>query len=63
VRFAARFRDELVTRTLQMRRRRLVRWLHLAGHAPWPTRFILDDAPPSGLLTVAGMARDAPGAA
>jgi hypothetical protein len=52
VRFAARFHDELVTRTIAMRRRRLVAWLHLAGHAPWPQRFPLDDAPPGALLAV-----------
>ena len=63
VRFAAAFRDELVTRTVQMRRRRLVAWLHLAGHAPWPTQFVFDDVPPGGLLTVVALARAAPGAA
>jgi hypothetical protein len=63
VQFAASFRDELVTRTLQMRRRRLVAWLHLAGHAPWPTRFVLDDAPPEALLTVVAMSRGASGPA
>lgn len=63
VRFAARFRDELVARTLQMRRRRMVAWLHLAGHAPWPTRFVLDDEPPSALLGVGDPARGATGPA
>jgi hypothetical protein len=52
VQFAARFHDELVNRTVAMRRRRLVAWLHLAGHAPWPHRFALDDAPPAALLAV-----------
>jgi hypothetical protein len=62
VRFAARFHDELVARTEQMRRRRLVAWLHLAGHAPWPTRFVLDDAPPQALLDAVAMARGGPAA-
>jgi len=52
VRFAARFHDELCERTVAMRRRRLVTLLHLAGHAPWPTRFVFDDEPPQGLLAV-----------
>lgn len=52
VQFAARFHDELVNRTVAMRRRRLVAWLHLAGHAPWPHRFVLDDEPPAALLAV-----------
>ncbi|MDQ3629571.1 MAG: hypothetical protein M3419_12325 [Actinomycetota bacterium] len=51
VRFAAHFHDELCDRTVAMRRRRLVALLHLAGHAPWPTRFVFDDEPPQGLLT------------
>jgi hypothetical protein len=63
VRFAASFRDELVTSTLQMRQRRLVAWLRLAGHAPWPTRFAFDDAPPEALLSVVAMAPDTPGPA
>jgi hypothetical protein len=53
VRFAAHFHDQLCTRTVAMRRRLLVARLHLAGHAPWPTRFVFDDEPPQGLLTVA----------
>lgn len=52
VRFAAHFHDELRDRTVAMRRRRLIAWLHLAGHAPWPSRFAFDDGPPQGLLTV-----------
>lgn len=51
VRFASHFHDELCDRTVAMRRRRMVAWLHLAGYAPWPTRFDVDDEPPQGLLT------------
>jgi len=62
VRFAARFHDELVAQTIAMRRRRLVSWLHLAGHAPWPTRFVVDVEPPAALLAVVA-ARSVLGAA
>ncbi|MGH3424243.1 MAG: hypothetical protein ACRDO8_05920 [Nocardioidaceae bacterium] len=49
VRLAHRFQHDLVDRTAAMRRRVLVRALHLAGHAPWPTGLTFDDEPPAAL--------------
>jgi len=59
VRMAHRFHDDLVHRTQQMRRRRLVRWLRLAGHAPWPRPYQIDDEPPAALLQLSA-ARPSP---
>lgn len=50
VRLAQRFHDDLATRTVAMRSRRLVRMARLAGHAPWPAQIAIDDDPPRGLL-------------
>lgn len=50
VRLASAFHSDLVARTSRQRRRRLVRWLRLAGHAPWPRVERLDVAPPDALL-------------
>lgn len=50
VRLASAFHTDLVVRTARQRRRRLVRWLRLAGHAPWPRVEPLDVAPPEALL-------------
>lgn len=50
VRLASAFHTDLVTRTSRQRRRRLVRWLHLAGRAPWPRAERLDVTPPDALL-------------
>lgn len=50
VRLASAFHTDLVVRTSRQRRRPLVRWLHLAGHAPWPRVEPLDVAPPQALL-------------
>jgi hypothetical protein len=44
VQLARRFHNDLVVGTRNLRRRRLVRWLHLAGHAPMPATIELDDA-------------------
>jgi len=52
VRLAHRFHDDLVSRTQVMRRRRLVRWFRLAGHAPWPVAYPIDDDPPAALVRV-----------
>jgi hypothetical protein len=41
-----RFHNDVVRATLRLRRRRLVRWFRLAGTAPWPMAFEIDDAPP-----------------
>ncbi|MBV9291354.1 MAG: hypothetical protein JO222_02805 [Frankiales bacterium] len=42
---ARRFHNDAVRDALVVRRRRIVRWLHLAGHAPQPSYFEIDDAP------------------
>ncbi len=53
VRLARRFHDDLVTRTQAVRRRPVVRWVRLAGHAAWPAEADLDDAAPEALLALA----------
>lgn len=50
VRLARRFHDDLAARARAVRRRRIVRWAHLAGHAVWPVVLDLDDEPPGALL-------------
>jgi hypothetical protein len=40
---ARRFHNDVVVSTRTLRRRRLVRYLHLAGHAPMPDTVELDD--------------------
>lgn len=50
VQLAHRFHDDLVARTERMRRKRIVRWARLAGHAPWPYRMDFDDTPPPHLV-------------
>lgn len=46
---ARRFYNDAVGTTLVIRRRRLVRWLRLAGTAPLPAAFDMDDHPPQSL--------------
>ena len=43
---ARRFHNDAVRATLRIRRRRVARWFRLAGTAPWPRAFEIDDAPP-----------------
>jgi hypothetical protein len=43
---ARRFHNESVRNTRELRRRRLVRYAHLAGHAALPMSFEMDDEPP-----------------
>jgi hypothetical protein len=43
--FARRFHNDAVRDALVVRRRWVVRLLHLAGHAPRPAYFEMDDAP------------------
>ncbi len=50
VRLAAAFHTDLVSRTAGQRQRPMVRWLHLAGHAPWPRAESIDVEPPEPLL-------------
>ena len=42
--FARRFRNDAVRDALTVRRRRIVRWFHLAGTAPLPSFFEMDEA-------------------
>ncbi len=46
---ARRFHNDAVRATVRIRRRRLVRWLRLAGSASYPRAFEIDDAPPAAL--------------
>jgi hypothetical protein len=49
VRLARRFRNDAVSATWVVRRKRRVRWARLAGHAAEPTSFEIDDEPPAAL--------------
>jgi hypothetical protein len=46
---ARRFHNEAVAQAQRVRRKRVVRWARLAGHAGWPQMLEIDDGPPSGL--------------
>jgi hypothetical protein len=46
---ARRFYNDAVRATQGLRDRRLVRWLHLAGTAPYPRAFEMDDLPPQSI--------------
>ncbi len=50
VELSRRFLNEAVRAARVVRRKRVVRYLHLAGHAPWPPTFEMDDTPPAGLV-------------
>ncbi|WP_037570852.1 LemA family protein [Phaeacidiphilus oryzae] len=49
VAMARRFHNDAVRAARQVRRHRLVRYLRLAGHAPSPMAFEMDDEVPAGL--------------
>jgi hypothetical protein len=49
VQLARRFHNEAVVQTRRVRGKALVRWLRLAGHAPLPDPFDIDDAWPASL--------------
>ena len=49
VQLSRRFHNDAVRACRQVRRQRLVRWLRLAGHTPWPETVEMDDTPPPGL--------------
>ncbi|MFZ5852468.1 MAG: hypothetical protein ACOYY2_13905 [Actinomycetota bacterium] len=49
VALARRFHNDAVRAARALRRARLVRYLRLAGRAPTPQTFEMDDAPPDGL--------------
>ena len=50
VELARRFLNDAVRGARVVRRKRIVRYLRLAGHAPWPPTFEMDDTPPAGLV-------------
>ena len=43
VQLARRFHNDIVVSTRELRRRRLVSWFRLAGHAPMPSTIELED--------------------
>ena len=47
---ARRFNNEAARATLRLRSRPLIKRLRLAGGAPWPRPFEMDDAPPTALV-------------
>ena len=49
---AAESLDLLGQACLRVRRKRVVRWARLAGHADWPQMVELDDTPPPGLTLI-----------
>ena len=49
VQLARRFLNDVVRATRVVRRKRVVRYLRLAGHAPWPQTFEMNDTPPDAL--------------
>lgn len=46
---ARRFHNDAVRAARAVRRHRVVRWFRLAGHAPFPMAFEMDDEPPTAL--------------
>ena len=49
VQLARRFLNNVVRSARVVRRKRVVRYLRLAGHAPWPQTFEISDTPPDAL--------------
>jgi len=49
VQLARRFLNDVVRAARVVRRKRVVRYLRLAGHAPWPQTFEMSDTPPDAL--------------
>jgi len=50
VQLARRFHNDAVATAQRVRRKRVVRWFRLAGHAEWPLMVEMDDTPPTGLI-------------
>ncbi|MDT0345572.1 LemA family protein [Streptomyces litchfieldiae] len=50
---ARRFHNDAVRAARAVRRHRTVRWFRLAGHAPFPLAFEMDDEPPAALVDFA----------
>ncbi|MFD7239166.1 hypothetical protein ACFWAT_28190 [Streptomyces syringium] len=51
---ARRFHNDAVRAARAVRRHRVVRWFRLAGHAPFPLAFEMDDEPPVAIGDRAG---------
>lgn len=51
VQLARRFHNDAVAQAQRMRRKRVVRWARLAGHAPCPPMIEIDDSLPPGLAS------------
>ncbi|MEV4434248.1 hypothetical protein [Streptomyces sp. NPDC049555] len=51
---ARRFHNDAVRAARALRRHRKVRWFRLAGHAPFPMAFEMDDEPPLALTDRTG---------
>ncbi|HEU5108706.1 MAG TPA: hypothetical protein VFT95_09135 [Micromonosporaceae bacterium] len=51
VQLARRFHNDVVRSARVVRRKRVVRYLRLAGHAPWPQTFEMSDTPPVTLAS------------
>ena len=49
VALARRFLNDVVSSARVVHRKRVVRYLRLAGHAGWPQTFEMNDTPPQGL--------------
>ena len=47
---ARRFHNDAVGGARRLRQHRKVRWFRLAGHAPFPMAFEMDDVPPAALV-------------
>ncbi|MFI6249392.1 hypothetical protein [Streptomyces sp. NPDC051016] len=47
---ARRFHNDAVGAARRLREHRKVRWFRLAGHAPFPLAFEMDDEPPTALV-------------
>jgi hypothetical protein len=50
VQLARRFHNDAVAQAQRVRRKRVVRWARLAGHAEWPLMVEMDDVPPPELV-------------
>ncbi len=48
--YARQFHNEIVRAALRLRERPVVKGLRLAGSAPWPAAFEMDDDPPAALV-------------
>jgi hypothetical protein len=58
--FARQFHNDAVRDALALRRRWIVRLFHLAGHAPKPTYFEIDDATPNRSVEISDVAGSTP---